>query len=83
MTSVGTVQIWHPDDGWGVLASAETPGGCFAHFSDIWANDSVLRCGYRELLQGETVDFEWEHAPAGGQDGYSFRATSVTPRRSQ
>lgn len=30
-----TVREWYEEEGWGVLDSAETPGGCFAHFSDI------------------------------------------------
>ena len=70
MASTGIVQIWHRDEGWGVLESEDTPGGCWAHFSAI-AGD-----GFRALLEDETVDFEWER-PRGGQDGYVFRATTV------
>ncbi len=39
----GVVRVWHRDQGWGVIDSQDTPGGCWAHFS------SVLVPGYREL----------------------------------
>ncbi|ULN44922.1 cold shock domain-containing protein [Mycolicibacterium goodii] len=69
MPSKGTVRVWHSTDGWGLIDSADTPGGCFAHFTHI-ANMS----GFRELREGETVEFEFE---PGSQDGYDFRALSV------
>jgi CspA family cold shock protein len=84
--SVGTVRVWHHEQGWGVIDSPETPGGCWAHFSHLW-NDGIpaagpgevvrVSGGYREVFEGETVDFEWEHP---GQDGYAYRATTVRPR---
>lgn len=65
MAVIGKVRIWHDEEGWGVLDSAETPGGCWAHFS------LILAPGYRSVQPGQKVIFEWE---AAVQDGYSFRA---------
>ncbi len=89
MQSVGTVREWHPEQGWGVIDSPDTPGGCWIHFSALW-NDippagpgEVVEVsgGYREAFEGETVDFDWEPtALPGSQDGYSFRATTAAPR---
>jgi cold shock protein len=70
MTSVGRVRVWHEDDGWGVIDSEETPGGCWAHFS------SALVAGYRMLGTGQQVRFTFEVA---AQDGYTFRAVEVWP----
>ncbi|GAA4513186.1 hypothetical protein GCM10023191_079910 [Actinoallomurus oryzae] len=55
-----------------MLDSAETPGGCWAHFSNIAAP------GYRELNAGQRVRLEWE---SPGQDRYDFRAIRVVPRQ--
>ena len=33
--TTATVRTWSDEEGWGVLDCAETPGGCFAHFSDV------------------------------------------------
>ncbi|WP_236670859.1 cold shock domain-containing protein [Streptomyces sp. 7-21] len=68
------VREWHDAEGWGVLDSAETPGGCWAHYSDIApasGND-----GFRSLTPGQPVILEWE---AGAQDGYAYRARRVVP----
>ena len=70
MSTSGIVRVWHSDDGWGVIDSTKTPGGCWAHFSDV-AMD-----GFRQLEAGLDVEFEWEIVE---QDGYSFRATRVWP----
>jgi cold shock CspA family protein len=69
MASVGIVRFWHRDEGWGVIDSPDTPGGCWAHFSHLW-NDRVpepgpgevveVSGGFREMFEGETVDFDWE-----------------------
>ena len=86
MRSTGMVRVWYQSEGWGVIDSPDTPGGCFAHFSRIW-NDKPspkpgrgdvveVTGGFRGLFNGETVDFEWERP---GQDGYSFQATTVRP----
>ncbi|AHD24219.1 hypothetical protein Y013_26490 (plasmid) [Rhodococcus pyridinivorans SB3094] len=87
MTSEGVVAIWHGEEGWGVIESADTPTGCWVHFSNIWTlnhpplarGESIeIRGQGSDLQVGETVDFEWERVP---QDGYSFRAVNVRPRR--
>ena len=56
---VGTVDLWHAEEGWGVL---RTPDGLtvFCHFSDIDAE------GYRELRPGQAVEFDYR---TPGQDG--------------
>ncbi|MFC0532553.1 cold-shock protein [Phytohabitans kaempferiae] len=64
----GVVREWRPDEGWGIIDSPETPGGCWAHFSHIQMP------GYRSLSEGDRVRFTWER---GWQDGYSFRAVTV------
>lgn len=66
MVTMGTVRDWHGDEGWGILDSDETPGGCWVHFSHL------TMPGYRTLQAGQVLEFEWETA---AQDGYSFRAT--------
>lgn len=66
----GVVRVWHEDEGWGVVDSSETPGGCWAHFS------SVLVPGYRALRAGQSVILEHEQ---DWQDGFAFRAVEVWP----
>ena len=70
MPIAGVVRVWHREQGWGVVDSQHTPGGCWLHFS------SVLVPGYRELRAGQSVSLDYE---ATVQDGYSFRATEVWP----
>lgn len=69
-TSAGTVTQWSLEDGWGVIESIDTPGGCWAGFSVILGTGNELAA----LTVGDVVPFTWE---AGEQDGFSFRATSV------
>ena len=64
----GLVRQWDDDEGWGVIDSSETPGGCWAHFSVVEVD------GFRKLAAGEAVTFEFE---AAEQDGFAFRATRV------
>ncbi len=67
---IGRVREWHPEKGWGVIDSAETPEGC-------WASSSqVLVAGYKSLEPGQTVELLYEVAD---QDGYRFRAVEVWP----
>ncbi len=66
----GTVREWHDEDGWGVLDSPATPGGCWAHYAH------VRMAGYRALEVASAVSFEFEEAD---QDGFAFRATAVWP----
>lgn len=89
VSSIGTVRFWKDAEGWGVIDSSETPGGCWAFMDTLW---KVTRPelqpgevresggGFRALVASEEVDFEWE-CPPGGQDGYAYRATGVWPRR--
>ena len=70
MAVSGIVRVWHDDEGWGVVDSGDTPGGCWAHVS------SVLVPGYPTLGSGQPVALEYE---AGEQDGYSFRAVELWP----
>lgn len=57
-----TVREWDDEEGWGVLDSPDTPGGCFGHFSDIQAT------GFRTLSPGQQVELTWE-APASSRTG--------------
>lgn len=68
--TTATVREWHGELGWGVLDSPETPGGCWAHFSNIEGT------GYRALTVGAAVELDWELAE---QDGFRFRAVRVDP----
>ena len=71
MSTPGEVRVWH-DEGWGVIDSPSTPGGCWAHYSNIAVPDH-----FRELHTGQLVELEWESAQ---QDGFDFRAVRVWPR---
>lgn len=70
MATAGKVRFWHDEQGWGVVDSDVTPGGCWAHFS------AVALPGYRSLSPGQAVELEWE---AFDQDGYALRARRVWP----
>lgn len=70
MTVIGTVREWNDDDGWGVVDSAETPGGCWVHFSHVRV------AGLGTLTAATPVHLDWEPAH---QDGFAFRATRVGP----
>lgn len=66
----GIVREWHEDEGWGVLDAAETPGGCWTHYS------ALELPGLETVSPGDLVAFEFESGP---QDGFAFRATRVFP----
>jgi len=68
VTTAGIVREWHSAEGWGVIDSDSTPGGCWTHFG------SVNTSGYRALRPGQPVWFEFETGP---QDGYAYRAVTV------
>jgi cold shock protein len=70
LVRAGVVVSWLDDEGWGVIDSDATPGGCWVNFS------ALVMDGYRTLTPGERVSFTYEHAQ---QDGYSFRACEVWP----
>ncbi|WP_395309215.1 cold shock domain-containing protein [Mycobacterium sp. AMU20-3851] len=76
MATTGTVRFWHADLGWGVLDATETPGGCFAHYTQIQADADMAARGFRTLSDGQPVEFTWEQYP---QDGYEFRVIAVWP----
>jgi CspA family cold shock protein len=72
-----------------VIDSLDTPGGCWADFSQLWCvgtpepgPDEVVRVSseFLEAFEGEIVDFQWERA---NQGGYDFRATTVRVRERQ
>jgi cold shock protein len=65
MTTDGVVREWWPEEGWGVIDSDETPGGCWVHYS------ALRMRGYRGLAVGDRVQMDVERAD---QDGYAFRS---------
>jgi cold shock protein len=60
VASAGTVREWSADEGFGVIDSADTPGGCWAHFS------MIVMDGYRSLTAGQRVSFTFERACQDG-----------------
>ena len=64
------VRAWEDDEGWGVVDSTQTPGGCWTHWS------SIASGGYRDLRPGQAVELDWELAD---QDGYAYRAVRTWP----
>ena len=70
MSTRARVTEWHDDEGWGVVESAATPGGCWVHCS------SVLVAGPGTLRPGTVVELTFEE---GEQDGYGYRAVEVWP----
>lgn len=74
MVTSGVVREWQAEEGWGVVDSSDTPGGCWTHFS------AVLVPGFQALSAGQEVTFEYESAE---QDGYRFRAVEVWPTGQQ
>jgi CspA family cold shock protein len=70
MVSHGVVREWDGDQGFGVLDSGDTPGGCWVWFS------SIVMDGHRELTAGAHVTFTHESV---SQDGYDYRAVLVWP----
>ncbi|MGH3693505.1 MAG: hypothetical protein ACRDRX_05825 [Pseudonocardiaceae bacterium] len=70
MTTRATVRSWLADEGWCVIDSPNTPGGCWAHFSHL------VMPGYRALKIGQVVEMEYE---AADQDDYRYRAVRTWP----
>jgi CspA family cold shock protein len=64
----GVVREWHGEEGWGVIDSDETPGGCWAHLS------ALDLPGFRAVMAGQRVSFTFR---AAAQDGYRYRAEQV------
>ena len=69
MSVAATVRTWYADEGWGVLDSDATPGGCWTHFSALDLD------GDRSLSPGDEVQLV---AESPGQDGL---ALARRPRR--
>ncbi len=70
MGIAGIVREWNREEGWGVIDSSATPGGCWTHYS------AIQMAGYKELTVSQSVRFTFE---AVDQDGYHFRAVDVWP----
>jgi CspA family cold shock protein len=64
----GIVRTWSAEEGWGIIDSPATPGGCWAHFS------SLQMKGYRAAQPLQSVAFTFETAE---QDGFDYRAVEV------
>jgi CspA family cold shock protein len=70
VASKGTVREWSDDRGMGVIDSADTPGGCWVHFSH------VVTDGLGSLRPGDQVMFTYEALP---QDEFNYLAVLVWP----
>jgi cold shock protein len=66
----GVVRDWDDEEGWGIVDTIETPGGCFVHFS------AIVGTGYRNLHAGERVTLTFA-GPGLHQDGYDCVARQV------
>jgi CspA family cold shock protein len=66
----GTVKFFDQENGHGAITSGELPAGeaAFVHYSAIEGG------GYRDLDEGENVEFDFEARPA---EGYNYVATHV------
>lgn len=72
MFSVGTIRFWDTEQGWGVIDSPDTPGGCWIHHS----TPSTAR--HQGMEPGRVVNFAWRRVPGEGvQDGYDYVATDA------
>ena len=71
MTSSGRIRSFDDEEGWGVIESPDTPGGCWVHFSAWSAQESVFP------RVGAPFAFIYEEGP---QDGYDFRALEAWPQ---
>ena len=62
------VRLWHDVDGWGVLDSPATPGGCWTHYSALDMD------GHAVAEAGQSASLVAERAQ---QDSFEWRAVSV------
>ncbi|MEH6796047.1 MAG: hypothetical protein V7694_18115 [Rhodococcus sp. (in: high G+C Gram-positive bacteria)] len=72
-TSRGRVRRYAVDEGWGIIDSDDTPGGCLIQVLNIHTPSGTLNAG-------DEVDFEWEPLPQGVEEEL-FRAAAVSVRR--
>ncbi|MCP3426656.1 MULTISPECIES: cold-shock protein [Rothia] len=59
--ATGTVKWFDAEKGFGFIATDDGSDDVFVHFSAIEGN------GYRELAEGQKVEFESESSPKGMQ----------------
>jgi len=59
--TVGTVKWFNATKGFGFITPDDGTPDVFAHFSSIEGS------GYRELVEGQKVDFDSEQGPKGPQ----------------
>ena len=55
--TTGTVKWFNSEKGFGFIAPDDNTADVFVHFSAIESN------GYRELLEGQKVEFETQQGP--------------------
>ena len=67
----GVIREYDDLEGFGVIDSLDTPGGCWLHCSMIEAP------GRKTLFAGQLVRFTFECEVE--QDGFTFRALQVRP----
>lgn len=74
MDARGVVRDWNDEEGWGVIDSPQTPGGCWVHcFAVAVATQDGLR-------RGQDVAFTYEQVD---QDGFHYRAARAWPWEEQ
>ena len=72
-TSRGRVRRYAVEEGWGIVDSDDTPGGCLVQVLDIHTPTGTISAG-------DEVDFEWEPLPRG-VDEELFRYATLSVRR--
>lgn len=66
--ATGTVKWFNSEKGYGFIAPDDNTDDVFVHFSSIDGS------GYRELTEGQRVEYDTEQAPKGPQ-AKSVRST--------
>jgi CspA family cold shock protein len=68
--TTGIVKFWKRDKGWGAISSPDLPAGL-----DAWAHFSAIEGdGFRELSEGDQVDFDFVEAQ---QESFRYQVTRV------